>query len=59
MILEQEPTNFQVFINGIPYGSKQPTKHLAESLLNNLTPDQRALAEIRPVTTTGQQVLFG
>lgn len=59
MLTEQEPTKFQVYINGIPYGSAQPTKFLAENLLVNLTPDQRALAEVRPVTSTGQQVLFG
>lgn len=59
LITEEEPTKFQVLINGVPFGSPQPSRFLAESLLTNLTPDQRALAEIRPVTSTGQQVLFG
>ena len=56
---ETEPTKFQVMINGISYGSPQPTRHLAEMLLTNLTPEQRILSEIRAVTSTGQQILFG
>lgn len=59
MLTETEPSKYQVIINGVPFGSPQPTRHLAESLLNNLTVDQRALAEIRPVTQDGRQVLFG
>ena len=54
-----EPTKFQVVINGIPYGSMQPTRSLAEMLLTNLTSDQRLLAEIQLVTQTGKQLLFG
>lgn len=59
MLTEQEPTKFQVIINGVPYGSAQPTRALAEALLSNLTPDQRALSEIRVVTQDGKQLLFG
>jgi len=48
-----------VVINGINYGPSQATQHLAEALLNNLTPDQRQVAEVRIVTTNGQQILLG
>lgn len=59
ILTEQEPTKFQVVINGVPYGAPQPTRMLAEMLLTNLTPDQRLLAEVRPVTTGGKEILFG
>ncbi len=59
MITEQEPSRFQVVINGVPFGAPQPTRFLAENLLVNLTPEQRLLAEIRPITLDGKQVLFG
>lgn len=59
MLTEQEPTRYQVIINGIPYGAPQPSKQLAEALLANLTPDQRLLAEVRVVTNEGKQILFG
>lgn len=54
----QNLTKYQVFIKGIPYGTTQPTRMLAEMLLTNLTPEQRVLAEIKPVTAAGQQLLF-
>lgn len=50
---------YQVRINGISYGAPQASKHLAESLLNTLTPDQRMVAEVVPVTFDGMQLLFG
>ena len=54
----QNLTKYQVFIQGVPYGTIQPTRMLAEMLLTNLTPDQKILAEIKPVTVSGQQLLF-
>lgn len=59
MLTEENPTKYQVFINGVRYGSPQPTVQLAESLLATLTPDQRLLAEVHPVSTDGKQLLFG
>lgn len=58
MLTEAQPTKFQVIINGVPYGTPQPTSQLAELLLNNLTPDQRLLSEIRVVTPEGKQLLM-
>lgn len=59
MLVEQNPTKYQVFINGVRYGSPQPTVQMAEALLANLTPDQRLLAEVHPVSTDGKQLLLG
>ncbi|MGZ8924615.1 MAG: hypothetical protein ACXW2E_01905 [Nitrososphaeraceae archaeon] len=59
MINEQTQPKYQVTINGIPYGTPQPSKTLAEALLVNLTTDQRQLAEITLVTAEGKQILFG
>jgi hypothetical protein len=59
MITEQLPSKHQVVINNIPYGLPQPTRHLAEMILHNLTPDQQQLAEIRIVNQNGQQLLLG
>lgn len=59
MLVEDNPTRYQVFINGVRYGSPQPTVQLAEALLATLTPDQRLLAEVQPVSTDGKQLLFG
>ncbi|PPD51469.1 MAG: hypothetical protein CTY12_07900 [Methylotenera sp.] len=59
MLIEENPTKYQVFINGIRYGAPQPTVQLAEALLATLTPDQRSLAEVQPVSTDGKQLLFG
>ena len=54
----RESVKFQVFINGVPYGAPQPTRQLAEALLNNLTPDQRLLSEVKQLTSEGLQMLF-
>lgn len=54
----KESIKFQVFINGVPYGTPQPTSSLAEALLNNLTPAQRVLAEVKQLTSEGLQLLF-
>lgn len=60
MYLEQDnSTKYQVVINGVPYGTPQPSKHLAESILAKLVPEQQQLAEIRLITTDGKEVLFG
>lgn len=55
---QQEQLKFQVMISGVPYGTPQPSRQLAELLLSNLTPDQRVLAEVASVTSQGQQLLF-
>jgi hypothetical protein len=59
MLTEQEPIRYQVTIKGVPYGSPQPTRQLAEQLLYNLSVDQRVLTEIKQVTPTGQELLLG
>lgn len=59
MITEADPTRYQVLINGVNYGSPQPTQLLAEALLANLTPDQRSLSEVQPVTIDGKYLLMG
>lgn len=59
MLTEQFPTLFQVVICGVPYGTPQSTRSLAENLLIRLTPDQQLVAEIRPVSQTGKQLLLG
>lgn len=53
------PLTFQVFINGIPQGSPLPTRMMAEMLAHSLSPNTQHLVEIRPITSTGKQMLFG
>ncbi|RWZ87210.1 MAG: hypothetical protein EO766_11810 [Hydrotalea sp. AMD] len=59
LITENTPIKFAVIVNGVQVGTPQPTKTLAEAIILNLPPQQRQLAEIRPVTTGGAELLLG
>lgn len=59
LITEQNPVKFAVIVNGVQVGPAQPTKSLAEAIILNLPPDQRFLAEIKPVTASGAELLLG
>ncbi|MCK9369734.1 hypothetical protein M0R04_07500 [Candidatus Dojkabacteria bacterium] len=53
------PISFQVFVNGVPFGDKQPSMMLAEMIVCGLPSHNQHLVEIRPITSTGKQILFG
>ncbi len=59
LLTEQDPIKFAVYVNGVKVGVPQPTKTLAEAVILQLPPDQQSLAEIRPVTTSGAELLLG
>jgi hypothetical protein len=59
MLTEVSPTFFMVRVQGRTVASNLPSRQLAEATLFNLPPDQRAIAEIIPVTADGKAVLFG
>lgn len=59
MLTEVSPTFFAIKVNGQIVHANIPSRQLAEATLFQLPLDQRAVAEIVPVTSTGQTVLFG
>lgn len=59
LLTEQTPLKFAVVVNGVQIGPSQPTRNLAEALILNLSPDQRLIAEIKPVTLSGSELLLG
>lgn len=59
MLTEIQQTQYNIVVNGRIVASNIPSRHLAEATLLTLPADQRALAEIQPITAGGKQVLFG
>lgn len=59
MLTEINQTQYAIRVNGRVVASNLPSRQLAEATLLNLPPEQRALAEIVPMTAEGKQVLFG
>lgn len=59
MITEVAPTVWAVVVNGRTIASNLPSRMLAEAAVMNLTPEQRAQAQIVPMTQQGQSILLG
>lgn len=59
MLTEIDQTLFAIRVNGVIIASSLPSRTLAEAHLLTLSADQRAVAEIVPMTSQGKQVLFG
>lgn len=59
MLTEVQQTQFVVVVNGVHVCVPQPTYTLAEAVILSLPLEQRQFASILPVTTGGQQILFG
>lgn len=59
MLTEVNSTMYSVTVQGRVIATNIPSRTLAEATLFTLPPDQRAVAEIVPVTGDGKQVLFG
>ena len=57
-ILENEDIRYNVLVNGQVLKSGVP-KVLAEQFVASLSEDQQPNAQIVPVTSSGQRVLFG
>ena len=63
MITETTPSSqyavqYAVKVNGAIVASNLPSKQIAENVIFNLPPDQRAIAIIETMTATGQILLF-
>lgn len=52
-------TKYIVTVKGHAVSPPCASRQIAESYLVRLSPDQQAVAEITPVTSGGQQLLFG
>lgn len=59
MLTEVNSTMYSVVVQGRVVSTNIPSRTLAEATIFTLPPDQRAVAEIVPVTSDGKQVLFG
>lgn len=59
MLAEVNPTLYCVRVGGRVIATNIPSRVLAEATLFQLPPDQRALAEIVPVTQDGRSLLLG
>lgn len=59
MLAEVQPTLFQVRVAGRVIANNLPSRQLAEATIFTLPVDQRALAEIVPVTNDGRSILLG
>lgn len=59
MLTEINNTLYVVKVGGVPVCQPQSSARLAESILLSLPPEQRALAEVVPVTANGSQLLLG
>lgn len=58
MVKETQQLRFVVKVNGITMTSPQPSRQLAEAAMAALTPEQRQMATIVPVTGEGKELLF-
>lgn len=59
MLTEIDSTKFSVVVRGRVVSTNIATRNLAEAVILTLPAEQRAVAEIVPVTADGKQVLFG
>lgn len=59
MLTEVNSTMYSVIVQGRVVATNIPSRLLAEATIFQLPADQRAIAEIVPVTSEGKQVLFG
>ncbi len=59
MLTEVNSTMYSVVVQGKVVAANIPSRTLAEATIFTLPADQRAIAEIVPVTSEGKQVLFG
>lgn len=59
MLTEVSPVLYNVLVQGRVVIPNLPSRSIAEGQVFNLPPDQRALAEIVPVTADGRQMLLG
>lgn len=59
MLTEVAPTLFCVRVNGHVIAPNLPSKTIAEQVVYALPVDQRALAEIVPMTADGRSILLG
>lgn len=59
MFLNENPTMYNVLVNGSVVARNLPSHMIAENVVASLTTEQRAVAQIVPVTVSGQQILFG
>lgn len=59
MLTEINTTLYAIKVNGHVMVANIPSRELAEATLFNMTPEQRALAEIVPVTPDGRSLLLG
>lgn len=59
MLTEVNQTQFTVKVAGRTIQSNIPSRQLAEAYVLTLPQDQRAVAEIVPVTSEGKTILFG
>ena len=57
-VKETQQVKFVVKVNGKTVGLPQPSQQLAEAILTTLTPEQRQIAVIVPVTGEGKELLF-
>lgn len=58
IIKETQQTKYVVKVRGVAMSAPQPTRQLAEAVLVTLTPEQRSIATIVPVTGEGKEMLF-
>ena len=59
MLTEVNTTSWVVRVHGQAVSANLPSQRLAEHALLQLPADQRAIAEIVPVTADGKMVLMG
>lgn len=56
---DNEQPKYVIKVGGKVVSVQFPSKFLAEQHIGNLPKDQQAFAVIVPVTTGGQEILFG
>jgi hypothetical protein len=59
MLTEVSPTFWAVRVNGRIVASNLPSQRLAEHTILSLPPEQQRVAEVVPMTSSGQQILLG
>lgn len=59
MLTEISNTQYKIIVEGRVVASNIPSYQLAEATVFSLPADQRAVAQIVPITPEGKTVLFG
>lgn len=59
MLTEVNSTQYKVVVEGRVVANNVPSYQLAEATVFSLPADQRAVAQIVPITPEGKTVLFG